>query len=126
MNALIREFANDPGIRLAAGLILLSFVLGLSAAIKGGTFRMGWLSDFLRRDVLGKLVPYFAVWGAVRLGGDIEIAGFGAVEETVGALVIASVGATVLNSLRDLGLLPQTTPDAIAGPTEPPPPPPVP
>lgn len=115
MNALIRMFSDDPEIRLAAALILLDLVFGIAAAFKARTFRFGWLADFLRNDVLGKLVPYFAVWAAVRLGGDIDVGGYGAIEETVGAAVIASIGASVLNSLRDLGLLPATTPDAIAG-----------
>lgn len=120
MNTLIRQFTDDPTVRLAAVMVALDFALGILAALNAHTFRLGWLSDFLRRDVLGKLVPYFAVWAAVRLGGDVELGGVGAIEETVGALVIAAVGASILNSLRDLGLL-SGAPDALAGSDNPPP-----
>jgi hypothetical protein len=120
MNALIRQFTDDPTVRLVAALVALDFILGIAAAFRAGTFRLGWLSDFLRRDVLGKLVPYFAVWAAVRLGGDLELAGVGAIEETVGLAVVASVGASILNSLRDLGVL-NGAPDALAGSDTPPP-----
>lgn len=121
MNILIREFADDPTVRLVAALVLVDFVLGIAAAVRAGTFRFGWVSDFLRADVLGKIVPYFAVWGAVRVSGDIEIAGYGAIEEVVGAAVVLALSASALNSLRDLGILPTSTPDEVAGSDTPPP-----
>lgn len=120
MLELIRSFANDETVQLIAALVGLDFVLGVTAALVARTFRLGWLDDFLRRDVLQKAVPYFAVWAAVRLGGDIEIAGFGAIEEGVGGTVIAALAASCLNSLRDLGVL-RGAPDAVAGSAEPPP-----
>lgn len=120
MSTLIREFADDPGIRLAAVLVLLDFILGVAAALASGTFRFGWLPDFLRRDVLQKLVPYFAVWAAVRLGGDVDLGGVGAIEETVNAAILLALGASILNSLRDLGVL-KGAPDEIAGSDAPPP-----
>jgi hypothetical protein len=119
MNTLIREFGNDPGVILASVLVALDFVLGVCAALAAGTFRFGWLADFLRRDVLQKLVPLFAVWAAVRVGGDVEIAGVGAIEETVTGTVMLALGGSILNSLRDLGLL--RAPDAVAGSDNPPP-----
>jgi len=123
MNALIREFADDSGVRLIAALILLDLVLGVAAAVNSGpglgSFRLVWLTDFLRADVLGKVVPYFAVWAAVRLAGDIEISGLGLIEEGVGGAVVLALGASVLNSIRDLGLG-KKMPNAIAGPDQPP------
>jgi hypothetical protein len=62
--------------------------------------------------VLGKLLPYYAVWAAVHVSGDVVLGDFGVIEETTGALAIAAVGASVLNSLRDLGM--SKLPDAIA------------
>ena len=117
---LISAFTADETVQLVAALIVVDFVLGVSAGVKANTFRMGWLADFLRNDVLGKVVPYFAVWGAVRIGGDFELAGFGAIEEVTGAAVVLALGASVLNSLRDLGIATQA-PDAIAGSDTPPP-----
>lgn len=120
LSTLIQHFTSDPGVRLAVALVGLDFVVGVTAAAKARTFRFGWLSDFLRRDVLGKLVPYFAVWVAVRVGGDVELGGIGAIEETVGATVVAAMGASILNSLRDLGVL-RGASDVVAGSDAPPP-----
>ena len=76
---LIDAFASDETVQVVAALIVVDFVLGVSAGVKAGAFRFGWVADFLRNDVLGKVVPYFAVWAAVRIGGDFEVAGFGAI-----------------------------------------------
>lgn len=121
MISLLREFADDSTVRLIAALILVDFVLGMSAGVKAKTFRLGWISDFLRADVLGKVVPYFAVWGAVRVSGDIDLVGYGMIEEVVGAAVVLALTASVLNSLRDLSILPSSTPDSVAGSDTPPP-----
>jgi len=120
ISQLIDQFTEDPMVRAVGVLIFLDIVLGVSAAVYTHTFRFGWLSDFLRRDVLGKVVPYFAVWAAVRVGGDVEIAGYGMIEEGVGVFVIASLGSSVLNSLRDLGIASRLS-DVVAGSDKPPP-----
>lgn len=113
MNELIQEFANDTTVRLIAALVLLDVILGVSAAVKKKVFQVNYLMDFLRNDVLGKVVPYFAIWAAVRLGGDFKLDDFGVIEEVVGVGVIAALGASVLNSLRDLGLG-SSLPDVVA------------
>lgn len=120
MQALIDAFTADKTVQLVGALIFLDFILGVSAGVMAGSFRFGWIADFLRADVMAKVVPYFAVWAAVRIGGDFELAGFGMIEEGVGAAVVLALGASVLHSLRDLGLLGQA-PDEIAGSDSPPP-----
>jgi hypothetical protein len=120
MKALIDAFTNDSKVITIAVLVALDFVLGVSAGLAARTFRFGWLADFLRRDVLGKLIPYFAVWAAVHVGGDLEILGHGAIETTVGLAVVAAIAGSILNSLRDLGLLKGAS-DVIAGSDDPPP-----
>jgi hypothetical protein len=104
LSGLLNEFSDDPGVRLVAALILLDLVFGVANAVKDGAFRFVYLADFLRNDVLGKVVPFFAVWAAVRVGGDIEVSGYGLIEEGVNYGVVAALGASVLNSLKGLGL----------------------
>lgn len=116
MEDLLRQFADDPTVIALAVLVALDLVLGVSAALKFGTFRLSYVADVLRNDVLGKLVPYYAVWAAVHVSGDIMLGEFGVVEETTGALALAAVAASVLNSLRDLGLGRSALKDQIAGP----------
>lgn len=106
-NAILEEFSDDTTVRLISALVLLDILVGVCAAIVDKTqkFQLNYIVDFLRNDVLGKMIPYFGIWAAVRLGGDIEIAGFGAIEELVGAGVVAALGASIAKSLVDLGLL---------------------
>jgi hypothetical protein len=110
---LLNQFTEDPTVLVLSALVALDVILGVLAALKAGTFKFVLISDFLRADVLGKLVPYYAVWAAVHVTGDIDLGEFGLIEESVGALAIAAVGASVLNSLRDLGLA-KNAPDVIA------------
>lgn len=116
LGALLDQFGDDPTTKAIAAVVALDIILGVAAAIKAGTFRLSYLVDFLRNDVLGKVVPYAGLWWVLHITGDVEIGGFEAIEETVGIAIIAAVGASVLNSIRDLGLLPGDVPDAIAGP----------
>lgn len=113
MVSLLNQFTEDPTVILLAALVALDVLLGVASALKAGTFKFVLISDFLRADVLGKLVPYYGVWAAVHLTGDIDLGEFGVIEESTGALAVAAIGASVINSLRDLGLA-KGAPDAIA------------
>ena len=114
MADLLKQFTEDPTVLALGVLVVLDVVLGVSSALKARTFKFVLISDFLRADVLGKLVPYYAVWAAVQLTGDFDLGGFGIIEETTGAMAVAAIGASVLNSLRDLGFA-KGAPDSIAG-----------
>ena len=111
-STLLEQFTDDPTVILLAVLVALDVILGIAAALKAGTFRFVLISDFLRADVLGKLVPYYAVWAAVHLTGDVTLGEFGVIEETTGAAAAVAIGASVFNSLRDLGLA--GIPDTVA------------
>jgi hypothetical protein len=114
MVQLLNQFTEDPTVIALAVLVALDMVVGVASALKAGTFKFVLIADFLRADVLSKLVPYYAIWAAVHLTGDVDLGDFGVIEETTGALAIAAVGASVLNSLRDLGLAQDKLPDVIA------------
>ena len=103
---LLNQFTEDPTVIALAVLVALDVILGVSAAIyrPDQHFRLVIIGDFLRADVLGMLLPYYAIWAAVHVGGDVEFEDFGVIEETTGALAVAAIGASVLNSIRDLGL----------------------
>lgn len=104
MLELLNQFQEDPTVVGLAVLVGLDVLLGVLSALKRGAFKFVIVADFLRADVLGKLLPYYGVWAAVHVGGDIMLGDFGVIEETTGALAIAAIGASVLNSIRDLGL----------------------
>jgi hypothetical protein len=113
MIQLLDQFTEDPTVVLLGVLVALDVILGVLAALKNRVFKFVLLSDFLRADVLGKLVPYYALWAAVHITGDITIGDFGVIEEVAGATAVAALGASVINSLRDLGLA-KAAPDVIA------------
>jgi len=114
MDDLLRQFADDPTVLALAALVGLDVVLGVLAALKAKAFKFVLVADFLRADVLGKLLPYFAVWAAVHVSGDVALGDFGIIEESAGALAIAAVGASVLKSVKDLGL--SALPETVAAP----------
>lgn len=101
---LLDQFIEDPTVILLSALVALDVVLGVLSALVRKTFKLVLISDFLRADVLGKLLPYYAVWVAVHVSGDVMLGEFGVIEETAGALAVAAVGASVLNSLNELRL----------------------
>jgi hypothetical protein len=109
---LLDQFMDDPTVIGLGILVALDVLLGVLAALKNGGFRFVLISDFLRADVLGKLVPYYAIWVAVHVGGDVSLGEFGVIEEAAGAMALAAIGASVLNSIRDLGLA--RLPEAVA------------
>lgn len=112
MEALLNQFTEDPTVITLTVLVALDIVLGVLSALKRKVFKFVIIADFLRADVLGKLLPYFGIWAAVHIGGDIMLGDLGLIEETTGALAIAAVGASVLNSVKELGL--STLPEVVA------------
>jgi uncharacterized YccA/Bax inhibitor family protein len=115
---IIDAFIDDPTVRLIAVLVVLDLVLGIAAAVKLGTFRLSYIADVFRNDVMGKVFPYYALWAALHVSGiDWSISGLDVIEESTGALVWGALLGSVINSLRDLGIPGVTdAPDEVAGP----------
>ena len=120
MIQLLRALAEDDKVLALLVLVALDFVLGVSAAFVSKTFRLAFIADFLRNDVLSKLVPYFALWAASHVGGDIEIPGLDVelIEDGAFGVIALALAGSVLGSLRVLGVL--RAPDALAGGERPP------
>lgn len=115
-SAIVDQFTEDPTVRAIAAFWVLDFLLGLYAAYKTRTFRLSYVADTFRNDVVGKILPYYTLWAAVHVTGiDWSIGGFDVVEETAGAVVIAALLGSVLASLKELGLGKQMSSE-IAGP----------
>lgn len=113
---LLNHFADDPTVIAIAALVALDFVLGTCAALYSKTFRLSFFADTFRNDVLGKMIPYYALWAALHVGGvDWSIGGFDVIEETSGAVIILALVGSVTGSLVVLGLL-RGAPQSIAGP----------
>lgn len=104
-SGVLNAFVDDPTVRVIGVLVALDFVLGVLAAFYTRTFRLSFIADVFRNDVLGKVLPYYTLWAALHISGiDWSIGGFDVIEEAAGATVIAALVGSVLNSLRDFGL----------------------
>jgi hypothetical protein len=98
----LEQFLDDPTVIGLGVLVGLDILLGITAAFYTRTFRLVLIGDFLRADVLGKLVPYYGVWWALHVGGDVMLGEFGIVEEVTGGAAALAIGASILNSLKEL------------------------
>lgn len=113
---IVDAFVDDPTVRILAVLVLLDFLVGSFAAFYTKSFRLSYFADVFRNDVLGKVLPYYTLWAALHVSGiDWSVGGLDVVEEGAGAIVIAALVGSVLNSLTDLGLW-KSAPTEVAGP----------
>lgn len=100
------EFFTDDKVKVLLILIVLDLLFGSLSALKRGTFRLSYFADFLKNDVLWKLVPYFGLYFGALVAGDADflVEGFDLGVLAGGAYaacVIAWVGS-ILNSLSEL------------------------
>jgi Bacteriophage holin family len=104
----VSTFAHDGKVQAAVFLVIVDLLLGVSAAIKNGTFKFNYLMDFAKQDILGKLIPYFALYVISLVAGntDIVIPGldFGFFAGTAYVALVAAMSASILGSLSDLGI----------------------
>jgi len=103
----------DTELQTALILIALDFLLGVGAAFKLGTFRLTYIANFVRNDLL-KVLVWAALHVAALFPQNISIVGLDLdqVADVVWIGVLAALVGSLLSSLRDLGL---TLPDSISG-----------
>jgi hypothetical protein len=114
----LHTFLNDTKVHIVFVLLILDFILGVIAAVAKGIFRLSYVSDFLRNDVIFKVIPYFTLYAAALVaGGEAVVPGFdfGLISGAAYAILVAAFVGSILSSLRTLGLL-KALPDLIAGP----------
>ena len=115
ITTILSSFAHDKQVALVLSLIAADFILGVAAAFKQGTFRLTYVSNFARNDLLGKVVPWFAVFAfdkatsAAGIVGPVDWSQANTV--AFGVVTLAMVGS-ILSSLADLGI---ALPAPIAG-----------
>jgi hypothetical protein len=120
ITAIISSFAHDKQLAVVVSLIAADFVLGVLASFKLGTFRLTYVSNFAKNDLLGKVVPWFAVFAMDKASGAAGIVGpidWSQVSTAAFVAVTAAMAGSILSSLADLGLpsQPTTARDAVAG-----------
>lgn len=114
------QVATDELLRTMLVAVAVDLVLGVAAAFKLGTFRLAYLTNFMRNDVLGKVVPWAALEIGAIVAGDVHVVipafDLTHTAQAAGGLVVAALVGSILGSLRDLGFLGAgRLPDAAAG-----------
>lgn len=114
--AVLQSFARDTQLHAAIVLIAADVIFGVLAAFKTKTFRLIRIADTLRDDVLLKVAPWLALFVLGKVSGahvaDVGGLDFGLVANIAWGGVVLALGASILNSLRDLGV---KTPDPVSG-----------
>lgn len=117
----LQSWARDSQLHAALVLIAADVIFGILAALKSETFRLVRIADTLRDDVGFKLAPWLALFvlGKVSNADVFGVVDVGAAADVAwGGLTLALV-ASILGSLRDLGI---SLPAPLAGkPVEQPP-----
>lgn len=106
---LMHAFFNDQRVQIAFLILILDFVLGTIAALVDNTqgFRLSFIGDTLRSDVLGKMLPFFVLYGGYKYASsaDLVIPGLDmeVLMNAAWVVVLAAFGGSILSSLKDLG-----------------------
>lgn len=123
MGQLLHAFFNDERVQIALLLLILDFVLGVIAAFVDDTqgFRLSFIGDILRTDVLMKIVPFFVLYGGYKYaaGADLVIPGLDmeVLMNAAWVVVLAALVGSIYSSLNDIGIIPKAAaPPQLAGP----------
>ncbi len=102
----INSFVHDKQLQAVLVLIVLDLVLGVIAAVKLGTFAFSKVSAFLKDDVLGKVLPWFAVFAAAKFAPSVDVLGvdLNQVQTVFWAAVVIALVASLTASANDLGV----------------------
>lgn len=124
MQDLLNAAFNDTRVQIALLLLVLDFLLGTVAALVDNTqgFRLSFIADTMRNDVLGKMVPFFILYGGYlyAANADLVIPGLDmeVLMNAAWVVVLAAFVGSILKSVTDLGLFKQLQSDVpqVAGP----------
>lgn len=115
LGGLLEQFWNDGKVDWLVLLVVVDFILGVISALRRGTFRLSYVADFLRKDVIFKLGGYLVLYAGAVYAGEAEVLGIpefdpGLLAGAAYAVVVAAFVGSILNSLRELGLVPGVDP----------------
>lgn len=107
ITAILSSFAHDKQVGVVIALIVADFILGVGAAFKLGTFRLTYVSNFARNDLLGKVFPWFVVFALDKASHSAGIVGpidWGQANNVAFAAVTLAMAGSILSSLADFGV----------------------
>ncbi len=106
----LHTFGADTKVHILLLVIAVDFVLGVVAAVKLKTFKLSYISNFMKDDILAKVIPYFILYFAAIVAGQQDVVipslDLGIIAGAAYGLVMAAMVGSILGSLKDLGLAP--------------------
>jgi len=118
VGSFFHAFFEDARVQTLLVLIALDIALGVVASVKVGNFRLSFVADFARNDLLGKVVPFAFIYAAYKYASNVDLVIPGldmqVVMDGVWAIVLAALVGSLLSSIKQLGL--QALPEEVAGP----------
>lgn len=106
----VSEFAHDKQLQAVLVLIVLDVVLGVIASLfpkdSTRTFAFSKIAAFLKDDVLGKVVPWFAIFAAAKFAPSVDVLGvdLNQLQTVFWAAVVIALVASLTASAADLGV----------------------
>jgi hypothetical protein len=109
-NEVLSQFADDPLLKAVLVIIALDLVFGVLAAVvdKEQRFRFNRVAGFMLDDVVGKVFPWFVLYGASKFAPSVDVLGLSLDDVQRAAWAVASVAlvASLVESLGQLRLTP--------------------
>lgn len=110
---ILASFARDSQVHAAIVLIVADVIFGMLAAFKRREFRLVRVADTLRDDFFFKVAPWFGLFALGKVSNaDVVGIDFTHIADVAWAGVLIALGASILNSVRDLGV---NLPEVVAG-----------
>lgn len=111
-------FFDDTRVQTLLVLVALDLALGVVASIYKKDFRLSYVADFARNDLLGKVVPFAFIYAAYKYAANVDLVIPGldmeVVMNGVWVIVLAALVGSMLHSLKEFGL--SALPEPLAGP----------
>ena len=114
LNPAIEKLLHDQQLVAIFVLVAVDFLFGVAAAVKRGLdpddpdpgFHFSRLVDFLRDDVLGKVLPWAAIYVFAQMYTGLDLLGIslGDLATAIWVGMLAALVASLATSLGDLGL----------------------
>jgi hypothetical protein len=124
----IQKLLHDQQLIAIFVLVFLDILLGVAAALnpkdKTQRFNFGKLTNFLRDDVLGKVLPWAGIYVFAQMYTGLSVLGvdLGSIATAIWVVMLASLLNSLAGSLQDLGLPIPSIGGSVGNPEPEPPP----
>jgi hypothetical protein len=106
-SSILSSFAHDKQVAVVLSLIVADFLLGVGVAFKTDSFRLTYIANFARNDLLGKVFPWFVVFALDKASQSADIVGpidWSQANDVAFGVITLAMAGSILSSLSDFGI----------------------